>query len=110
MTGQETFSWDELDDDLWSIQERFERFHTHHPEVAEQLVLLTRRAMLAGRNKVGMGMLFEVLRWERLLAGLPDETETYKLNNDYRSRYARMIMATHPELDGIYETRRLKTL
>ena len=90
-----------------TIQERFEAFHSEHPEVFDQLVDLARTALEHGRTRIGIGHLFEVLRWQRMIAGLPDEAEDFKLNNDYRSRYARLIMRTVPELDGLFETRRI---
>ena len=92
------------------IQAQFEAFHTRHPEVYADLVRLASRARVtAGRDRIGIGMLFEVLRWEWTLAGLPDDAEESKLNNNYRSRYARLIMADHPQLDGLFEIRELKT-
>ena len=41
--------------------------------------------------------------------GIPDDAEDWKLNNSYSSRYARKIMADHPQLDGLFEVRELKT-
>ncbi len=91
-----------------SIEAQFEAFHTRHPEVYASLVTLAYQAR--GRDRrIGIGMLFEVLRWEWTLAGLPDDAEEFKLNNNYRSRYARLIMADHPQLDGLFELRELKT-
>ena len=54
-------------------------------------------------------MLFEVLRWEWIIRGLPDTAEEFKLNNNYTSRYARLIMESEPGLEGVFETRRLTT-
>ena len=95
--------------ELVSIQHRFERFHLLHPEVYDELVTLARLAFVRGRRHIGIGQIFEVLRWERSLRGLPDETEGFKLNNNYRSRYARLIMDREPDLDGVFEVRELKT-
>ena len=92
-----------------TIQTQFERFHHAHPEVLHHLVRLAWQAHRRGRTHIGIGQLFEVLRWERMIAGLPDEGEAFKLNNNYRSRYARLIMVRYPELDGMFETRELKT-
>ena len=92
-----------------SIESRFETFHARHPDVYDKLVALAFTAAWYGRTRIGIGMLFEVLRWEWTLAGLPDDAEQWKLNNNYRSRYARLIMADHPELDGLFEVRELKT-
>jgi hypothetical protein len=32
--------------------------------------------------------------------------DEFKLNNDYRAPYARLIMRREPDLDGLFETRR----
>jgi hypothetical protein len=49
-----------------SIEQRFWTFHTAHPEVYRELVVLARRARAAGRERLGMKMLFEVVRWNRM--------------------------------------------
>ena len=93
-----------------SIESRFEAFHARNPGVYAKLVNLAYRARnLDHQRRIGIGMLFEVLRWEWTLLGLPDDAEEFKLNNNYRSRYARLIMADHPQLDGLFEIRELKT-
>ncbi len=92
-----------------SIESRFEAFHARHPDVYDRLLWLAHKAHRAGRTRIGMKMLFEVLRWEWTIAGLPDDAEDWKLNNSYSSRYARLIMADHPQLDGLFEVRELKT-
>lgn len=92
-----------------SIDERFAAFHAKHPEVLEQLVAMCRQARSRGRRHLGIGMLWEAMRWNRLLEGLPDPAETHYLNDHYRSRYARLLMAEYPELDGIFETRQLRS-
>ncbi len=88
-----------------SIQTKFLHFHARNPAVYSGLVSLAREAKMRGRSKVGMKQLFEVLRWQWMISGLPDEHEHYKLNNNYTSRYARLIMEQEPTLDGIFETR-----
>ena len=44
------------------------------------------------------------MRWNRFL-----RNETYELNNNYHSRYARLIMQKEPGLAGIFDTRELKS-
>ena len=92
-----------------TIQTQFEAFHDRHPVVYDYLVTLAFQARRVGRHRIGMKMLFEVLRWEWTIAGLPDDAEEWKLNNNYTSRYARLIMADYPLLDGLFELRELKT-
>lgn len=87
-----------------TIREAFLRFHAENPHVYAELVKLAIRAHSRGVRKIGIGMLFEVLRWGHLMHTGGDD---FKLNNNYRSYYARLILAHHPELDGIFELRRL---
>ena len=89
-----------------TIQQQFENFHNTNPHVYETLVRLTRTAKSKGKEKIGIGMLWEVLRWESFIQ---TNDSTYKLNNDYRSRYARMIMDKEKDLSGIFEVRGLRT-
>lgn len=89
-----------------TIDERFLAFHLDNPGVYARLVSLTRKAKARGRQRIGIQMLFEVIRWETMLR-TTDTSSEFKINNDYASRYARMIMRRNPDLDGMFETRRL---
>jgi len=89
-----------------SIESAFRAFHEVNPWVYTALVRLARDLHNRGRDRIGIGMLFEVLRWQHAIAST-DQASDFKLNNNYRSRYARMIMRTEPDLDGIFELRRL---
>jgi hypothetical protein len=86
-----------------SIDERFQRFHEANPQVYDELLKLALRARRAGARRIGVKMLFEVLRWRHTLRTQGDD---FKLNNNYHSRYARLLMQ-EPELRGCFETRTL---
>lgn len=87
-----------------TIEERFRRFHRDNPHVYFELCRLAREAKRQGRTKIGMGMLFEVARWNLWLR---TEGDSFKLNNDYRSRFSRMIQDRESDLEGMFETRTL---
>lgn len=89
-----------------SIQAAFEEFHRINPHVYRHLVRAARRARFLGRRKIGIGMLFEVMRWNYFVQTEGDE---FKLNNNFTSRYARLIEEENPDLKGIFETRCLKS-
>lgn len=89
-----------------SIEVQFLAFHAMNPWVYERLVAMTYDLKNRGHQRIGMAMLFEVLRWQAAMSTM--SADDFKLNNNYRSRYARKIMADHPDLDGIYETRTLR--
>jgi hypothetical protein len=90
------------------LADRFADFHAGNPDVYSELVSLARLARGRGLRRYGIGQLWEVLRWQRFMRTRDDNTRGAKLNNDYRSRYARLIMDHEPDLDGFFETRRLR--
>lgn len=90
-----------------SLQDDFERFHAANPHVYKELARLARQAVARGRTRVGIGMLWEVLRWYFWLETKGDVE--FKLNNNYRSRYARLLMNQEPDLRGLFEVRGLKS-
>lgn len=94
-----------VDEDSFAAR-RFREFHLDNPEVYEELMVLVRQAITRGRKKIGIKMLWEVVRWNRFLR---TTDEKYKLNNNYHSRYARLIMDNEPGFVGIFETRELKS-
>lgn len=87
-------------------EETFRAFHEQNPHVYAQLVAMCRQARAAGHQKVGIGMLWEVLRWQRMFQ-TNHSVEDYKLNNNHRSHYARLILEREPDLEGIFEIRQL---
>jgi hypothetical protein len=87
------------------IEEAFWRFHELNPHVYARLVQLARDLKARGRRRIGIGMLFEVLRWHHL--STVGDADGFKLNNNYRALYARLIMHREPDLAGVFHTREL---
>jgi hypothetical protein len=55
----------------------------------------------------GVGHL--LMRVERHQDGLTSRGSQWKLDNSMRSHYARLLMATTPDLHGFFETRQLRS-
>jgi len=91
-----------------TLEDRFWQFHYSNPWVFEELVRLARFAKAQGQRKIGIAMLVERLRWSFEIE--TNTNDQWKLNNSYRSFYARHIMATCPDLDGFFETRELRAV
>lgn len=91
-----------------SITEAFHEFHATNPWVYDALVSITRDLRSRGRDKVGVGMLFEVLRWH-YWRQTDDASSDFKLNNNYRSRYARLIMKQERDLADVFDIRNLRS-
>lgn len=90
-----------------TIQERFEDFHGRHPEVYAYLVALCFELQRRGFRHYGVRSLWERARWHFQVE--KDLGEEFKLNDHYHSRYARLIMSKHPELNGFFELRELRS-
>ncbi len=85
-----------------TIDEQFESFHRTNPHVYEMLKMLALKTKRSGREQYGMAGLFEVLRWTHTIETHGDE---FKLNNNYRALYARLLMKNEPELKGFFKLR-----
>ena len=88
-----------------SIPEQFAAFHAANPQVYVALRRLALGLRDRGFNSYGIAGLFEQLRWTYALQTGGD---AYKLNNNFRSHYARLLMDKNPSLAGFFETRRLQ--
>lgn len=93
-----------LPDERPSLEARFAAYHEANPQVYRELVKLARRGVERGRKRLGISQLFEVLRWNTMMT--TDDPDGFKLNNDYRAGYARLIMEREADLAGVFEMRR----
>ena len=84
----------------------FDRFHSDNPRVYQVLVRLAREWVARfGGHKLGIATLYETARWQITLATNDAE---FRLNNNWRSYYARLIMAQEPDLAGLFDLRASK--
>jgi hypothetical protein len=88
-----------------SLQARFEEFHRDNPHVYAELVKLARRARGRGVERLGIKMLWEVLRWQLQIETYHPGQNEFRLNNNFHSLYARLLMEENPELRDLFETR-----
>jgi hypothetical protein len=92
--------------DTRTIEQRFLDYHMAHPEVYRKLVEYAHIAKARGYAQLGIGYLWEIIRWQENVAGTK---EKYKMSNDYRAHYSRMIMREESGLAGFFTTRQLET-
>ena len=85
-----------------SIEEQFRAFHAANPHIYRLLRALALDYKRSGQSHCGIKMLYEVLRYR---SGVYTTGEPYKLNNNFTSLYARMLMDREPELRGFFEIR-----
>lgn len=87
-----------------TLEEQFEAFHRANPHVYQALRKLAVGMVRRGQRRIGIKMLFEVLRWSYAMT-TADDAADFKLNNNYAPFYARLLMDNEPELAGAFETR-----
>lgn len=88
-----------------SLEDRFREFHAANPALYVELVKVARGLKAKGHDRFGIGLCAEVVRWQSMVTTTGDP---FKVNNDYRSRYARLIARNEPDLAEVFETRSLR--
>ena len=104
-------SFQNLELDLTGVispADKFDEFHRLNPQVYAALESMAREMVNRGRSKIGIKMLFEVLRWNYYMQ-TNDPNSDFKINNNYAPYYARLILQNHPEWDGIFELRTIRS-
>jgi len=90
-----------------TVKERFEQFHADNPHVYDVLVSISREGRRRGLEQWSIAGAFEVARYERRFS---TTDESFKIRNDFKPHYARLIMEREPDLDGFFATRELTAL
>ena len=83
--------------------EKFWAFHQENPHVLKELAGRATSLTQRGHRRIGIGMLFEVMRWNHMLK--TSTNEPFKLNNNYRAYYSRLIEHEYPGLRGVFTKR-----
>lgn len=89
-----------------TIEERFNAFHAANPQVYIRLRDLALMLRARGIQRYGIAALYEVLRFDHALRTVG--ADPFKLNNDYRALYARLLMERELGLEGFFEIRERK--
>jgi hypothetical protein len=88
------------------IAAKFETFHADNPWVYRRLRELALAVRRAGVHHYGIGGLYETLRYEVFLDAR--DADGFKLNNNYRALYARLLAQNEPELEDFFKFRQRK--
>lgn len=83
---------------------RFKAYHAQHPELLDLYVQYAREAAKFGRRDFGIAAIAERLRWHLAFERKEGSTD-FKINNSYRSCYARLISIMCPDLENMFEFR-----
>lgn len=81
---------------------KFWRYHKENPHVFELFRHYSMAVKKAGRKTYGAGAIFERIRWHLSVETSGDD---FKLNNNFRSCYARLLIMEDSSFDGFFLTR-----
>jgi len=99
--NQLTFTFDENPDNLPERFRKFLEYHAANPGVWTMFLRYARDARKAGRDRMGARMIFERIRWYVVIETTGGD---FKISNNHFPYYARLAMARHAELAGLFQT------
>lgn len=82
--------------------EQYKRWDASNPEFYPLFCRFTKQLVDRGFKNIGVALIFERIRWESMVR---TQGEPFKLNNNYRSIYARRFMHEHPQYAGVFRLR-----
>ena len=85
------------------LERAFLRFHSENPHIARLLAAKALKLRECGERRWGIGALFESLRYD---LAVQTRGAAFKLNNNHRAFYVRLLEDRHPELQGFFSKRR----
>lgn len=88
-----------------SIEKRFWIYHRDNPNIYNLIVHFAREAKKAGFSQYGISEIFGRIRWHINME--TKSNDGFKISNDLRSRYARLVMKQEPDLKGFFRIRPL---
>ena len=80
----------------------FRAYHKANPQVWKLFKKFTMQVIGRGYRHFGSGAIIERIRW---FVNVETKNDPWKINNNYRSFYARKFMEMYPEYDGFFRRR-----
>lgn len=80
----------------------FDKYNLEHPDIFKRFVELACAMKIAGRKRYGAMSIIEAMRWEYDIANPKGE---FKINNNFRSLFARLLAYQDPAFEEFFEFR-----
>lgn len=89
-----------------TLDEKFRRHVREHPEFYAEFRQIALDLHRRGQKRAGAKFIAEIIRYQRIMRRAEGD---FKINNSLLSRYARLLMAREPALEGFFELRTLRS-
>lgn len=90
-----------------TIDERFFNYHEKNPHIFRLFEKFAREIKRSGFKRYSMRTIMHRVRWHIDVDTIRDNQ--FKMNNNYSSRYARLLVRLNREFEGFFHTRKLRT-
>lgn len=99
-----------------TIQEQFDLFRAANPHVHAMYLHFTKELLKAGHKRISPRFVMERIRWEMMMPTVATKgsgwhvagAKPFKINNNFSSRYARLLITQYPKLALVFEVRELR--
>lgn len=89
-----------------ALTKRFEEFHAANPHVYALFSKYTKEAIDSGKHRMSHWLVINRIRWDSEV--LTQNTDGYKISNDFIALYARKFMAENPMYKGFFGVKEMK--
>ena len=90
-----------------SLESKFWTYHKANPQVFNLFKHFANEARSKGYAQYSAKAIFERVRWE--VSVNTNDPEKFKMNNNYTSRYARLLITSDPSFADFFRNREMKT-
>ncbi len=89
-----------------SLVKKFLDFHKKNPDLFGYFERFSQEAKASGRKYFSIWMIANRIRWYTVVETSGKE---FKVSNDYLACYARLIVYLHPEFEGFFKLKKMKS-
>lgn len=90
-----------------NLNDRFNEYHKSNPYVFDLFIRFTMEAKRRGYKRFSAKAVFERIRWHMNVE--TEDADGFKINNNYTSRYVRLLEKFFPEHKDFYRKRELRS-
>jgi hypothetical protein len=90
-----------------TLDEKFFEYHHKNPHIYYLFEKFAREIKRSGQARYSMRTIMHRVRWHIDVDTIGENQ--FKMNNDYSSRFARLLVRLNPEFAGFFRMRKLKT-
>ena len=83
------------------LDDAFLEYHEQNPGVYQAFKEVAFKIKSTGRKHFGAKCIMEYIRFQTMISG----QDEFKINNNYTSRYVRLLEEKYPQFDGFFSKR-----